>query len=240
MELLKLSKFKLQLQALIADVHELKERERSATEQLNIQLQKQKQSEEEFSWRIQQLEAEIGALVETRQKLERKVDYLQKDNTLLENKQKELKGAINNLLQSRECFVNTYEEAFSVQQVVDKVQQTVSEKENIGMKLYRSCFFISCPASIMAELRRKMEKVSSFEELFEEKISVLESKTRDQGKELQTKNKAIMELSAQLEAEKTRKNHNSEIEEISFLQNAILYDIFSQYCVSVAAALRNL
>ncbi|CAM8979985.1 unnamed protein product [Rhodiola kirilowii] len=235
MELLKLSKFKLQLQALIADVHELKERERSATEQLNIQLQKQKQSEEEFTWRIQQLEAEIGALVETRQKLERKVDYLQKDNTLLENKQKELKGAINNLLQSRECFVNTYEEstsemkrsieakdrkiallsdkvnshlilfdsiekeAFSVQQVVDKVQQTVSEKENI-----------------VAELRRKMEKVSSFEELFEEKISVLESKTRDQGKELQTKNKAIMELSAQLEAEKTRKNHNSEIEEISF------------------------
>lgn len=34
---------------------------------------------------------------------------LENDNALLENKQKELKGTINNLLQSREYFVNAYE-----------------------------------------------------------------------------------------------------------------------------------
>lgn len=35
--------------------------------------------------------------------------YLENDNVLLENKQKELKGTLNNLLQSRENFVNAYE-----------------------------------------------------------------------------------------------------------------------------------
>lgn len=37
------------------------------------------------------------------------VIYLENDNVLLENKQKELKGTLNNLLQSRENFVNAYE-----------------------------------------------------------------------------------------------------------------------------------
>lgn len=37
------------------------------------------------------------------------VNYLQNDNVLLENKQKELKGTLNSLLQSRENFVHAYE-----------------------------------------------------------------------------------------------------------------------------------
>lgn len=37
------------------------------------------------------------------------VSYLQNDNNLLENKQKELKGTIQSLLQSREIFINAYE-----------------------------------------------------------------------------------------------------------------------------------
>jgi len=37
------------------------------------------------------------------------VNYLENDNVLLENKQKELKGTLNNLLQSRESFVHAYE-----------------------------------------------------------------------------------------------------------------------------------
>ncbi len=37
------------------------------------------------------------------------VNYLQNDNALLENKQKELKGTIQILLQSKESFVNAYE-----------------------------------------------------------------------------------------------------------------------------------
>lgn len=37
------------------------------------------------------------------------VSYLQSDNSMLENRQKELKGTIHNLLQSRENFVNAYQ-----------------------------------------------------------------------------------------------------------------------------------
>ena len=37
------------------------------------------------------------------------MSYLQNDNALLENKQKELKGTIQCLLQSKESFVNAYE-----------------------------------------------------------------------------------------------------------------------------------
>lgn len=39
----------------------------------------------------------------------KQVNYLENDNVLLENKQKELKGTMNNLLQSRESFVHAYE-----------------------------------------------------------------------------------------------------------------------------------
>lgn len=38
-----------------------------------------------------------------------KVSYLQNDNSLLENKQKELKAMIHSLLQTKETFVNAYE-----------------------------------------------------------------------------------------------------------------------------------
>lgn len=41
------------------------------------------------------------------------VNCLQDDNALLENKQKELKGTIQSLLQSRESFVNAYEVSYS-------------------------------------------------------------------------------------------------------------------------------
>ncbi|KAL7164019.1 hypothetical protein ACSBR2_040012 [Camellia fascicularis] len=136
------------------------------------------------------------------------VSYLQSDNALLENKQKELKGTINNLLQSRESFVKVYEdstfemkqsiqtsdrkvtilsqkinahlllfdsiekEAFSVKQVLDNVQHLVSEKEGI-----------------VAGLKSKMDKLSSYEKVFVEKISDLESKLRNDENELRRKEK---------------------------------------------------
>lgn len=37
------------------------------------------------------------------------VNYLQNENNLLENKQKELKETIQNLIQSKECFMNAHE-----------------------------------------------------------------------------------------------------------------------------------
>ncbi|KAH9773619.1 RUN/FYVE domain-containing protein [Citrus sinensis] len=96
MELLRLSKFKFQLQALIAETRHLK---------------KQKRNEEEYSRNLKELQSELASTNELCQKLERKVSYLQNDNALLENKQKELKETINRLLQYRENFLSAYEES---------------------------------------------------------------------------------------------------------------------------------
>ncbi|KAL2904264.1 Tyrosine-protein phosphatase non-receptor type 23 [Bienertia sinuspersici] len=111
MELLKLSRLKQQLRALFTDVKEFRERERSTTEQLHFSIQKQKQSEVQFEKKLKELESELASLTESRQKLERKVSYLQNDNSLLEIKQKELNATVQSLLQSREQFVNAYQES---------------------------------------------------------------------------------------------------------------------------------
>ncbi|KAF3604930.1 hypothetical protein DY000_02044906 [Brassica cretica] len=113
MELLKLSKFKLQLQSMIGEVRDLRERERSVTDHLNLINQKQKHTEEEYSRKVHELESEIASSRESQEALERKVSYLQNDYSLLENKQNELKNTIQNLLQSRESFLNAYQESFS-------------------------------------------------------------------------------------------------------------------------------
>ncbi|KAB5534322.1 hypothetical protein DKX38_017408 [Salix brachista] len=110
MELLKLSKFKLQLQALATEVGGLREIEQSATEQCRILIQKQKQTDEEYRKQLQEFQSELASSNELRQKLQRKVSYLQNDNALLEEKNKDLKGTIQSLLQSKESFVNSYQE----------------------------------------------------------------------------------------------------------------------------------
>ncbi|XP_031277663.1 227 kDa spindle- and centromere-associated protein [Pistacia vera] len=233
MELLKLSKFKLQLQALITEARHLRERERLATEQIQVLVQKQKQTEEEYSRKLQELQAELTSSNESRQKLDRQVSFLQNDNALLENKQKELKETINRLLQSRESFLNAYEEstcdmkrsietrdrklsvlyekinshltlfdsiekeAFSIKQLVDNAERLVSEKEEV-----------------VASLKSKMEKVSSFEKVFVEKISLLESKLKNDEDEFRRKDKLISELEAELEAAKVSNDCQSQIEEL--------------------------
>ncbi|XP_031125456.1 uncharacterized protein LOC116027836 [Ipomoea triloba] len=107
--LLKLSQFKLQLHALISDVNELKERERNASDQLQLMAQKQKQTEEEFNRKLAGLSTELSLSNELRQKLDREVRCLQNENDLLEIQQKELKGTINIILESRESFIKAYE-----------------------------------------------------------------------------------------------------------------------------------
>ncbi|XP_028127522.1 myosin-13 isoform X3 [Camellia sinensis] len=254
MELLKLSKFKLQLRALVTEVRELREREQSSTEQLNLLIQKQKQIEEEFGRKLTELQAELALSNELRQKLERKVSYLQSDNALLENKQKELKGTINNLLQSRESFVKVYEdstfemkqsiqtsdrkvtilsqkinahlllfdsiekEAFSVKQVLDNVQHLVSEKEGI-----------------VAGLKSKMDKLSSYEKVFVEKISDLESKLRNDENELRRKEKVISQLEAQLEEAKIS-NFQPQMEE--FQKTLSTKDVIIQNLLTEKKALQ--
>ncbi|VFQ63126.1 unnamed protein product [Cuscuta campestris] len=111
MELLKLSQFKLQLHALICEAQELKERERHASEQLQLTVQKQKQNEEEFKGKLAGVSMELCMSDELRQKLDRMVRCLQNDNDLLESQQKELKGTINNILESSESFIQAYEDS---------------------------------------------------------------------------------------------------------------------------------
>ncbi|CAL5428925.1 unnamed protein product [Camellia sinensis] len=193
MELLKLSKFKLQLRALVTEVRELR---------------KQKQIEEEFGRKLTELQAELALSNELRQKLERKgavvsptnpnmtVSYLQSDNALLENKQKELKGTINNLLQSRESFVKVYEDStFEMKQSI----QTSDRKEGI-----------------VAGLKSKMDKLSSYEKVFVEKISDLESKLRNDENELRRKEKVISQLEAQLEEAKIKNTINKGCDHTEF------------------------
>ncbi|CAL0311951.1 unnamed protein product [Lupinus luteus] len=68
------------------------------------------------------------------------VTYLQNDNALLEMKQKELKGTLNNLLQSRENFVLEYQESNSQLkrsiQTKDKMLFVLSEKINSHLLLF--------------------------------------------------------------------------------------------------------
>lgn len=202
------------------------------------------------------MQAELALSNELRQKLERKVSYLQSDNALHENKQKELKGTINNLLQSRESFVKVYEdstfemkqsiqtsdrkvtilsqkinahlllfdsiekEAFSVKQVLDNVQRLVSEKEGI-----------------VAGLKSKMDKLSSYEKVFVEKISDLESKLRNDENELRRKEKVISQLEAQLEEAKISNNFQPQMEE--FQKTLSTKDVIIQNLLTEKKALQS-
>ncbi|KAH9606861.1 hypothetical protein KSS87_020269 [Heliosperma pusillum] len=142
MELLKLSRFKLQLRALISEVRDLRERERSSSEQLHLSIQRQKQLEEEFGRKLKELEHELALSIELRQKLERKVSYLQNDNTLLENKQKELNSSIQALLHSKEHFVNAYQEStYELRRSIetrDRKLKILSEKLKSHLLLFDS------------------------------------------------------------------------------------------------------
>ncbi|KAK3223154.1 hypothetical protein Dsin_010179 [Dipteronia sinensis] len=254
MELLKLSKFKLQLQALISEARHLKERDRSAAEQIHLLVQKQKQTEEEYSRKLQELQAELASSNELRQKLERKVSYLQNDNALLENKQKELKETIHRLLQARENFVNAYEESTCDMkrsiETRDRKLTVLSQKINSHLTLFDSIEkeafsikqvvdnverFVSEKEEVVASLNSKMDQISAYEKLFVEKIRVLESKLKNNEDEFRKKDKIISELEAQLEAAKISNNCQTQIEELQ--KNLSAKDIVIQNVISEKEAL---
>ncbi|CBI32054.3 unnamed protein product, partial [Vitis vinifera] len=165
MELLKFSKFKIQLQALIAEVRQLRERERSTREELRLLIQKQKQNEEELVRRVQDLQAELVSSNELREKLERKMSYLQNDNALLENKQRELNGTIQNLLQSRENFVSVYEDSTCEMkrsiETRDRKLAILSQKINAHILLFDS---IEKEASSVKQVVNNVQRLVSEKE----------------------------------------------------------------------------
>ncbi|XP_074309792.1 uncharacterized protein LOC141644220 isoform X2 [Silene latifolia] len=233
MELLKLSRFKLQLRALISEVRDLRERERSSSEQLHISIQRQKQLEEEFGRKLKELERELALSIELRQKLERKVSYLQNDNTLLENKQKELNNTIQALLQSKEQFVNAYQESTcelrrSIE-TRDRKLKILSEKLKSHLLLFDSIekeassvkhavddvrHIVSQKEDVVSGLKRKFDKVSEVDRLFIGKISDMENKLGEYKNELKRKDVIISELEANLKAERISKRGQSQIEEL--------------------------
>ncbi|GAY36514.1 hypothetical protein CUMW_022620 [Citrus unshiu] len=206
MELLRLSKFKFQLQALIAETRHLKEKENSATEEIHLLVQKQKRNEEEYSRNLKELQSELASTNELCQKLERKVSYLQNDNALLENKQKELKETINRLLQYRENFLSAYEESTcDMKRAIetrDRKLTILHEKINSHLTLFDS---IEKEAFSIKQVVDNVECV----------IRLLESKLKNDEDEFRRKDKIISELEAQLEATKFINNHQTQIEEIS-------------------------
>ncbi|XP_062111754.1 uncharacterized protein LOC133823161 [Humulus lupulus] len=233
MELLRLSKFKLQLGTLISEFRELREREHSATEHLHHRIQKQKQNEEDFARKIQELQAELSSSNEHRQKLERKVIYLQNDNVLLENKQKELKETIHNLIQSKECFANAYEESNCDMkraiQTRDRKLGVLSEKVKSHLLLFDSIekeavsvkqavdnvqHTMSEKEDVVADLNNKLDKVSAFEKVFVEKIGDLEEKLKCDEDEIQRKTIVILELEAQVQAAKISTAFQTQIDEL--------------------------
>ncbi|CAN6878024.1 unnamed protein product [Brassica oleracea] len=242
MELLKLSKFKLQLQSMIGEVRDLRERERSVTDHLNLINQKQKHTEEESSRKVHELESEIASSRESQEALERKVSYLQNDYSLLENKQNELKNTIQNLLQSRESFLNAYQESFSEMRcsveardrkiailhqkitshlaLFDSIEKEASAIKNViqevqGLVDQKEDVGMWIP---LAGLKGKMDHVSTYEKVFIEKIRTLEEKIEYLEAELQSKDNRISELCAQLEEAKMKNEYQLQIEEISMIE----------------------
>ncbi|KAM5566618.1 hypothetical protein ABKV19_014993 [Rosa sericea] len=239
MELLKLSKFKLQLRSLFTEVRELRERERSASEQLHLLVQKQKQTDEEYGRKLQEFQAELASSNEVRQKLQREVSYLQNDNSLLENKQKELKATIHSLLQSKETFVNAYEESTCEMkhaiQCRDRKITVLSEKISSHLLLFDSIekeaisvkkvvddvqHLVSEREEVVAGLKSKMDTVSTFEKVFIEKICDQEKELRSYRDETRRKDKVISELESQLEAAKINNRNKTQMEELQKIISA--------------------
>ncbi|OVA09111.1 hypothetical protein BVC80_9097g208 [Macleaya cordata] len=210
------------------------EREQTTAEQLHLSIQKQKKTEEELNRKLQELQTELALSHELQHKLERKVEYLQNDNVLLENKQKELKATIGCLLQSRDSFLSLYEDSTCEMkrsiEIRDRKLSILSEKMHTHMLLFDSIEkeavsvkqvvgdvqrLVSEKGDVVAGLKRKLDQVSAFEKEFVEKIWSLENKLRCNKEEIRRKDTIISELEGKLEAAKISNNCQPQIEEIS-------------------------
>ncbi|OAY80867.1 hypothetical protein ACMD2_01072, partial [Ananas comosus] len=107
-----------------------------------FRVQKQQQIEADYSKQLQELRSELASRDELQMKLESRVKYLENENELLEEKEKDLKETINGLLLSWDAFVCHYE-------VLDGVHHLVNEKEKV-----------------VTELKNKVQRISTLENVF--------------------------------------------------------------------------
>ncbi|CAI9092779.1 OLC1v1028110C1 [Oldenlandia corymbosa var. corymbosa] len=246
MELLKLSKFKLQLKALISEVKQLQEKERSASDQVQFMIQKQTQKDEEFCRKIADLQAELGLSNEIRKKLEKKVTFLESENCMLENKQKELKETITGLLQSKDSFVQVYEDSYGglkreiedrdrkISILLEKIKAhthlfNIIEKDANSIKqvMNNADRIVKERDEVVASFKRKLDEVSTWEKQFFEKINNLESQLRHYKEELKRKDKNILVLEAQLEVANFSEDFHPSVDEISLKLLYFLYISFN-------------
>ncbi|BAT99340.1 hypothetical protein VIGAN_10075000 [Vigna angularis var. angularis] len=163
---------------------------------------------------------------------------------MLENKQKELKGTLNNLLQSRESFVHAYEESTSKMkrsiEAKDRMLNVLSEKISSCLALFDSiakevfCIkqvldkvqnIVNDREEVVTKLKKKMDWVSAFEKTFVENISDLRNKVENNEAELRRKDRMISELVAKLDVAKVGNHNQAQMEDISIPAIVILYQI---------------
>nr|GME21526.1 cingulin isoform X2 [Ipomoea batatas] len=214
-----------QLVAVAPAAQAVQERERNASDQLQLMAQKQKQTEEEFNRNLAGLSKELSLSNEIRQKLDREVRCLQNENDLLEIQQKELKGTINSILESRESFIKAYEDSTCEMrraiEVRDRKIEVLSEKLKANSMLFDS---IEKEASSIKQIVEDTRNVLSAREevgilpyiiLFAERINNLESELRNKELELRKRDMAILGLKLQVEAADVKREFQPKIEEIS-------------------------
>uniref|UniRef100_A0A6V7QVS1 40S ribosomal protein S28 n=1 Tax=Ananas comosus var. bracteatus TaxID=296719 RepID=A0A6V7QVS1_ANACO len=135
-ELLGLSKFKLQLLALVSEARDLR------FDEIMVSSSEAAADRSGFSKQLQELRSELASRDELQMKLESRVKYLENENELLEEKEKDLKETINGLLLSRDAFVRHYEDSSCALkgtiQMKDRSIAVISEKLNAHLALFGS------------------------------------------------------------------------------------------------------
>ncbi|KAJ3676834.1 hypothetical protein LUZ60_002558 [Juncus effusus] len=246
-ELIPLSKFKLQLLSLLNESRHIREREGGVREELDNSNEKSKRIEAESDKQVGELRAELDSRRDFQKKLELRVKYLENENGLLEKKEKDLKDAINGLLQSRESFIRHYEDSnCSLQRTIqmkDKEISLLSEKLNTHISLFNSVEkeanlvkraldgvkrSMNEKEQVVAGLNEKVGRVFTLEKDFVEKINSLETKLTDCKLEIRRKNIQISELQEKIESEKISNDSKSQIEEISFCKDETIERLSSE------------
>ncbi|KAJ1687105.1 hypothetical protein LUZ63_018495 [Rhynchospora breviuscula] len=232
-ELLPLSNFKLQLLSLISNSRDLQEREESARKELEDCKQNFKHAEAEYLKQLQELRAELGSTDEVQRKLESKIKYLENENELLQTKEKDLKDAINGLLQSRESFIHHYEDSTcTLQRTIqtkDRELTLLSEKLNAHISFFNSVQkeatlvkrafdgikqTLNEKEQVVSGLNDKIKRIYAVEKEFVEKIKLLEGKLDDCKLEVRRKDMAISELQEKIELGRINNNYRGQFEEL--------------------------
>eukprot|EP01018_Ginkgo_biloba_P021372 Gb_24039 [translate_table: standard] len=231
------SKFKYKFQNLITEVRELREKEQYARREMEFLIQKQKKHEVEQQQKFSAFHAEIAAADEVRSKLESNVKDLQNEISTMTNKQKELKGVIDNLLVSRDKMTNdlkasNYEQKRDIE-TKDSQLAVLKEKLSRNSVLFEAVEREAVRLKLVVEetrqllnnreeevlaLKQKLAKIMGYEKLFIEKLCLLENKVKDNQIELLRKETIVADLKERLE--NMTKDHKLELQ-VKALQRII-------------------